>query len=110
MDVRTLERFAAASRRLDALGGIATGVAMAHSKARKARARATTTCWACLPLAIRWRERVQSRTWAFQLIAGIAVGSVARRSGRGRLTVAGYRDAQAPSTKARRAWGWPVLV
>ena len=78
-------------------------LAMAHRKARTARAMATTTCWAFVPVAIRWRYRVQRRTWAFQLMAWIAGGSFARRRGRCRRIVAGYREAQAPSTRARRA-------
>src|SRR5262249_17953186 len=35
---------------------------------------------------------------------------VARRSCQCRLTLAGYREAQAPSPSARRAWLLPVLV
>ena len=37
---------------------------------------ATTTWLACLPVAISWRYRVQSRTCAFQLMAWIAVGTL----------------------------------
>src|SRR5215831_12772386 len=61
------------SRHLEACGGLATCVAMAHL------------------LAMSGRYRLQSRTWAFQLMACIAVGSFSRRRCRCRLPVAGYR-------------------
>jgi hypothetical protein len=51
---------------------------------------------------------VPSRTWAFQLMSWRIVGGCARRRGRCRRPVAGSRDAQAPATRARRAWVWPV--
>jgi hypothetical protein len=47
--------------------------AMAPSKARHARALATTTCGACGPGARRGRERWQRRPWAGPLVAGRAL-------------------------------------
>jgi hypothetical protein len=46
---------ASTRRPLYAFGAPATCLAMAHMQARNARAMATTTGWACLPVAIRWR-------------------------------------------------------
>ena len=83
---------------------------MAPRHARSARAMAPTTWWAGFPLALRWRERCPRRSWAFQLSAWIGVDTFSRRQGRCRLPVAGEREAQAPSTRARRAWRWPVWV
>jgi hypothetical protein len=40
----------------------------------------------------------------------MALGGVARRRWRCRLTVAGSRYAHAPATRARRAWVFPALV
>jgi hypothetical protein len=87
----TLLPGASTRRPLSACGDPAPCVAMAHRKARHARAMATTTCVACLPGASRWRERVPRRPWAFELLASSAGGRVARRRGRCRLPWAGYR-------------------
>src|SRR4029450_11137619 len=83
---------------------------MAHMNPINSRAMATTTWLACFPRAISLRYRLQSLTWAFQLISWIALGCFSSRSWRCRLTFAGYRYAQAPSTRARRAWLFPALV
>src|SRR5437667_3244553 len=40
----------------------------------------------------------------------ISAGTFSRRSCRCRLTFAGYRYAQAPSTSTRRAWPLPAFV
>lgn len=80
--LETLQACAATRRHLYAVGDPSPCWAMAHRKARNARAMATMTCLALLPLAMSWRYRLQSRTGAFQLMAWIAVGSFARRSGR----------------------------
>jgi hypothetical protein len=87
-----------------------TCVAIAPRHPPRARAMATTPWVACGPRAIRRRSRVPRRTWACQLRSWRAVGGPARRRWRGRLTVAGWRDAQAPATHARRAWVWPAVV
>jgi hypothetical protein len=76
-------------RPLYAFGDPATCLAMAHMKALHSRAMATTTGLAFLPLAMSWRYRVQSRTWACQLMAWITVGSFSSRSWGCRLTLAG---------------------
>jgi hypothetical protein len=78
-------------RPLSACGAPATCVAMAHLKARHARAMAPTTCWACWPVAMSWRYRVPRRTWAVPLMAWSAVGSVSRRRWRCRRLGAGSR-------------------
>jgi hypothetical protein len=82
---------------------------MAPINALRSRAMATTPWLAFFPLALSCRERVHRRLWAVQLLSWLGLGTFARRHGRGRLTVAGSREAQAPSTRARRAWLWPVL-
>jgi hypothetical protein len=84
--------------------------AIAHIKPTSSRARATTTWLACFPRAIRRRTRWHSRTGAFQLLSRMAVGWGASRCGICRLTLAGLREDQAPSTKARRAWVFPAVV
>jgi len=91
-------------------GAPAPGVAMAPMQARPARAMATTTGLACLPVAMRWRYRGQSRPWACYLMVWMAAGSFAKRRCRGRRPGAGAREAPAPSPRARRAWVCPVLV
>jgi hypothetical protein len=91
-------------------GVIDTCWAMAPRKPASSRAMATTTGWACVPRASRRRERLHSRTGAFHLRSWLGLGSSSSWSCQWRLTVAGSREAQAPSTKARRAWVWPVLV
>jgi hypothetical protein len=90
--------------------GTATSLAMAPSTPTPSRAMATTTWFAGCPRALRRRSRWPRLTWAFQLRAWISWGWLSRRSGRGRLPGAGERDAQAPSTRARRAGVWPVVV
>ena len=107
--VDTWQACASRGRHLEACGAPATCVARAHLQALQARARATT-CGAWLPWARRWRSRGPRRPWAFLLLAWSAGGSCARRRGRGRRRLAGYRAAQAPSPRARRAWGFPGLV
>jgi len=87
-----------------------TCVAMAPRKPARSRAMATPTGFACVPRAIQRRERVPSRTGAFQRRSWMVLGCSSSRSGLGRLTLAGYRSAQAPSTRARRAWGFPAVV
>jgi hypothetical protein len=94
-------------RRLEAVGGPARGVARAPSQARHSRAMAPTTGGAVVPGAIRGRSRVPRRPGAGPLRAWSAGGRWARRRGRGRLPGAGSRSAQAPATRARRAWGGP---
>jgi hypothetical protein len=94
-------------RRISAVTG--TGWARAHINAISSRAMATTTWLACLPRASGRRKRLHSRTCAFQLVSWIGLGSCARRSCRCRLTLAGSREAQAPSTRARRAGVVPVF-
>src|SRR5712692_604322 len=63
--------------------------ALAPTQAASSRASATTICLAFLPRAPKGRERLQRRPGAFQLIAGSAVGTCSKRSGRGRLTRGG---------------------
>jgi hypothetical protein len=82
-----------------------TCVAMAHRNPVSSRAMAPVTTLGCWPRAPSGRERWHRLTWAFQLMSWIILGGVSRRRGRCRLTWAGYREAQAPSTKTRRAWG-----
>jgi hypothetical protein len=82
---------------------------MAHMQALHSRAMATPPCVACVPLAMSALERLQRRTWACQRMAWLTWGILSRRRCRWRLTLAGSRSAQAPSTKARRAWLCPVL-
>jgi hypothetical protein len=77
--------------------------AMAHRHPMRARAIATTTWLACFPGAITRRSRGHRRTWAVHLRSWMAWGCGARRRGTGRLTCAGDRDAQAPSSSTRRA-------
>jgi hypothetical protein len=79
-----------------------TRLAMTHRKPASAWAMATTPWLACLPRASKRRTHVHSRTWVFQLLSWIGFGSIASRSGKWRLTWAGYRYAQASSTRARR--------
>ena len=100
---------AALRRPLAACGGTTPWVALAPRQALHARARATTTCGAGWPGALRWRDRGPSRPGAGPRSAWSAVGRCARRRGRGRLPCAGPRDAQAPSTSARRAGLVPVF-
>jgi hypothetical protein len=83
--------------------------AMAHIHARSSRAMATTTWLACFPLALNCLSRLHRRIGAFHLLSWIGLGTFARRHGRGRRMLAGEREAQAPSPKARRAWRVPVL-
>ena len=59
---------------------------------------------AALPSALTQADLGLHRT------SGIGVGRFARRRGRGRRTWAGEREAQAPSTSARRAGVCPVCV
>ena len=87
-----------------------TSWAMAHINALSSRAMATTTWLAFFPLALICRWRLHTRTWAFQLLFWIDLDTFSRRSCSCRLTFAGSREAQAPSTSARRAWLLPVLV
>jgi hypothetical protein len=108
--VETAHTCASTRRPLSAFGGTGTCWAIAHRPALHARAMATTTCVALLPCAMRGRSRWQRRPGACQRRAWIAVGSCARRRGRGRRTVAGSREAQAPASQARRAGGCPVVV
>jgi hypothetical protein len=91
-------------------GVTGTSLAMAHRKPASSRAMATRTPLACCPRETSRRSRVQRRTWAFQRMSWMMLGCGASRRGRGRLTVAGSREAQAPATRARRAWGLPALV
>jgi hypothetical protein len=63
---------------------------MAHLHPINSRAMATTTWLACVPRALNWWYRLQSLPWACQF--------------------AGDRYAQAPATRARRAWVVPALV
>ena len=84
--------------------------ALAHIKPTSSRAIATTTWLACFPRAIRRRKRLHNRTGDFQRISWMALGGCSSRSCRCRLTLAGSREDQAPSTKARRAWVCPALV
>ena len=84
--------------------------AMAQIKPASSRAMATTTGFACLPRASKRRARVHRRTGAFQRRSGMVWGGGSSRRGECRLTLAGYRSAQAPSTRARRAWGFPAVV
>lgn len=56
-------------RALYAVGGTGICWAMAHMKPTSSRAMATTTCLPCLPVAISWRYRLQSRTWGCHLMA-----------------------------------------
>jgi hypothetical protein len=83
---------------------------MAHTNPTSSRAMATTTWLACFPRAISLRYRLQRLPCAFPLMAWRALGCFASLSWRCRLTFAGYRYAQAPSTRARRAWVLPALV
>ena len=80
-----------------------TSRALAQMQAAISRAIATTTGLAGFPRAVRCRNRVHKRTWAVQPICWRACGHVANRPWRWRLTVAGYRYAQAPAMRARRA-------
>jgi hypothetical protein len=43
----------------------------------------------CFPGALSCRSRVHSRSWAFQLMSWMGLGTFSRRSWRGRLTLAG---------------------
>jgi hypothetical protein len=100
----------AAGRSMGARDGVSeTSWAMAHRHARHARAMATTPGLACFPLALSCRERWHRRIWAFHRLSWRGLDTCSRRRCRGRLTLAGSREAQAPSTRARRAWLWPVL-
>ena len=83
---------------------------MAPRKSASSRAMATTTGFACWPRAIKRRARWHRRTGAFQRRSWMVLGCGSSRRGLGRLTLAGYRSAQAPSTRARRAWGFPAVV
>ena len=91
----------------DGLGNLSgvpsTYWAIAHMKATRSRAMATTTWGACVPRAMRCRYRLPRRTWAFQLMSWTSLGRVASCSGRCRRPLAGEREAQAPSMRARRA-------
>jgi hypothetical protein len=91
-------------------GMTGTSWAMAHMHPASSRALATVTTWACGPRATRCRSRVPSLTWAFQLMSWMILGGISSRRWRCRLTVAGSRSAQAPSTRARRAWVFPAWV
>jgi hypothetical protein len=71
---------------------------------------ATTTWVARWPRAITRRKRGHRRPGACQLMAWRGCGRFSSRRGRGRLTWAGERSAQAPSTRARRAWVGPAGV
>jgi hypothetical protein len=84
--------------------------AMAQTPPPRSRALATVTPGACVPWAPRRWERVPSRPGACQRLSYRLGGWFARRLGRCRRTGAGARDAQAPSTRTRRAWGVPVVV
>jgi hypothetical protein len=90
-------------------GGTGTCWAIAPRHPASSRAMATVTTWACWPRARSGRSRVHSRTGAFHLTACMRLGWFSSRTGKGRLPVAGSREAQAPSTKVRRACGWPAL-
>jgi len=90
--------------------GTGTCWAMAHIQPTRSRAIAPTTWWACFPRARRRRTRVHHRPCACQRLSWSGFGRFSRRRGRGRLTVAGSREAQAPAISARRAWVGPVLV
>jgi hypothetical protein len=90
-------------------GVTGTCLAMAQLKPASSRAMATTTWVACVPRAIKRRTRLHRRTCAFQLMSWMGFGRCASRSGKERLTLAGYREAQAPSPRARRAWVLPAL-
>ena len=79
-------------------------LAMAHMHPASSRAMAPVTTVACWPCATSRRERLQSLTWAFQLLSWMILGGFSSRRGRWRLTWAGEREAQAPATRARRAW------
>jgi transposase len=85
-------------------------VAMAYRHPVSSRAMAPVTTWAWCPRARRRRERLPSLPWAFPLMAWITLGCFASRRGTWRLTLAGARQAQAPSTRTRSAWGWPAWV
>ena len=87
-----------------------TSRAMAPINAAMSRAIATTTWVACCPRAVRGRQRVHQRTWAFPPRCWLAWGNGSTRHGRWRLTLAGDREAQAPAMSARRANVWPALV
>ena len=91
-------------------GVTGTALAIAPRPPASARARAPVTRCAGLPRATRCRSRVQRLTWAFPLRSWIIVGGGASRRCRGRLPWAGAREAQAPSPRARRAWGCPAVV
>jgi len=91
-------------------GHLGTSLAIAHRKATSALAMPTTTWWACVTRARSVRSRLHNRTCAFQLMSWIAWEGGSSRRCQCRRTVVGSRYAQAPSTRARRAWVWPVLV
>jgi hypothetical protein len=91
-------------------GVTGTWLAIAPIKPTSSRAIATTTWWACFPRALRRRKRLHSRPCAFQLLSWRALGCGSSRRCLGRLTLAGERSDQAPSTQARRAWVLPAVV
>jgi hypothetical protein len=90
-------------------GVTGTCVAMAHRNPASSRAMATVTTWACWPRAMSWRSRCHRRTGAFQRMSWMLLGGCASRRGQCRLTWAGSRSAQAPATRALRAWAFPAL-
>jgi hypothetical protein len=98
----------AGASRLGAFRGHGPSGAMAHRKPARSRARATPTGWTLLPRARRRRYRFPSRPCACPRRSGSAGGRCASRRRKGRRTWAGSRQAQAPATRARRAWGWPA--
>lgn len=53
------------------------------------RAIATTTWLACFPRAVRARNRLHHRTWAFHLMCWMGFGPCSKRTCRWRLTLAG---------------------
>ena len=73
-----------------------------------ARAIAPVTLGAWLPRAPRGRERWPRLPGAVPLLSSLRWGCFARRSGPGRRPGAGEREAPAPATRARRAWGGPA--
>jgi len=85
-------------------------VTRAPSKPASARAMAPTTGVAGVPRALPRRSRVHRRRCACPRRSGRGGGRLARRRGQWRRTWAGSREAQAPSTTARWAGVWPVVV
>jgi len=63
--------------------------AMAPIKALSSRALATPTWLAFFPPALSWRERLQRRMWAFQLLSWLGLDPFSRRNGSCWLPVAG---------------------